>query len=301
MTHTEHQAHRKNVLIAVLLTCVAYAFYNVGDAGVKILRSRLYFSEVLLIANIFNFFFMAAYGWLKEGKKAFRTKKPRMMFLRAVFQQGSLFGFVLAIPHVPLATFYTLIFTSPFWVAILSSYFLKDKLGPRRLGVILFGFAVVFFIFRPGGGMFNVWSLLILLGALAYSCQMVVVRHIGSKESRPFMYMCGSLMNVMLSLPLLGNHYLQPTLYEWGLFVMIATMGCIAALCISYAFQTAPSASVVAPYHYTQIIWGAILGYWIFNEAPSVEIMVGSVLIILAGIYLIHSETRKAALRPAEA
>ncbi|MFH1159144.1 MAG: DMT family transporter [Pseudomonadota bacterium] len=301
MTHAGHQAHRKNVVIAVLLTCVGYGLYNIGDAGFKIVTSRLYFAEVMLIANVFNIFFMATYGWLKEGKKAFRTKKPGMMFLRAAISQVIMICNVLAFPHLSLTTFYTLVFTSPFWVAVLSSYFLKDKLGPRRLGVILFGLTVVFFIFRPGGGIFNVWSLLILLGAFANACQMVVIRHIGSGESRPFMLLCGSAMSIPIAWSLLGNHYMPPTSFEWGLFVMMATVGCTAALCIAYAYQSAPSASVVAPYHYTQIVWGAILGYWIFNEVPSVEIMVGAVLIILAGIYLIHSETRKAALRPAEA
>ena len=298
MTSTEYQDYRKNVIIAVLLTCVGYAFYNIGDAGLKIVRSRLYFAQVMLIASILGFFFMATYGWLSEGKKAFRTKKPKLMFLRAVIHLSAMLCMVIAFPHVQLTTFYTLIFTSPFWVAILSSYFLKDALGVRCLLVILFGFVVVLFIFRPSGDTFNIWSLLILLGAFAYAANMVMIRHIGAEESRPFMLMSGAVLNVVVAYFFLGDHYIPPTPYEWGLFFMMSTVGCIASLCISYAYQTAPSASVVAPYHYTQMIWGAILGYWMFNEVPSMEIIVGSMLIIIAGIYLIRSETRKIALKP---
>ncbi|MCK4945204.1 MAG: DMT family transporter [Alphaproteobacteria bacterium] len=297
MTSTEHQSYRENVIIAVLLTCVGLAFYSIGDAGLKIIRARLNFVQVILIVNIFNIFFMIAYGWLSEGKKAFCTKKPKLMFLRAVINQVGMICSVIAFPHMHLTTFYTLIFTSPFWVAILSSYFLKDALGVRRLLVILFGFAVVLFIFRPGGGIFNIWSFLILLAAFFNGCQLVVIRHIGTEESRPFMIMSGSVMSIVVTYPFLGDNYIPPTLYEWGLFLMMAVMGCIALLCISYAIQMAPSASIVAPYHYTQMIWGVLLGYWIFNEVPSMEIIVGSILIILAGIYLIRSETRDAVLK----
>ena len=297
MTYAEHQAYRKNVIIAILLSCIGYGLYNIGDAGLKIVRVRLHFAQVMLIASVFNVFFMVVYGWLREGKKAFRTKKPRIIFFRAVLNQIGMVSSVIAFPHMPLTTFYTLVFTSPFWVAILSSYFLKDKLGARRLGVILFGFSVVLFIFRPGGDTFNIWSLLILVAAFTHACQMVLIRHLGTGESLSFMYMSGAVMSVFVAFFLLGNNYIPPTPYEWGIFLMMAVMGCTACLCIGYAYQSVPSASIIAPYHYTQMIWGAILGYWIFNEVPSNEIIIGAALIILVGIYLIHSETRRAELK----
>ena len=255
----------------------------------------------MFILSCMVIFFMSAYGGINEGKKAFRTKKLKAMLARAFLSQITSICNILAFPHVQLTTFYTLVFTAPLWVGLLSSCFLNDRLDSRRLGVILFGFLVILFIFRPGGELLNVWSLLVLLSALAYACQMVLVRHIGSGESRPFMFMCGAVMSIAIALPFIGSHYLPPTPYEWGLFLMMGVTGSIGLLCISYAFQEAPSASVVAPYHYTQIIWGAVLGYGLFGEKPGVEVMVGAALIILAGLYLIRHETKQAALRPVEA
>jgi S-adenosylmethionine uptake transporter len=301
MTTAKHHAARKNVILSILMVCAGYGLFNLGDAGLKMLAGKFHFSQIMLTLSVMVLSFMVAYGWHKEGKKAFSTKKPKLMFFRAFLSQITGICNIFAFPHVHLTTFYTLVFTAPLWVALLSSYFLKDRIDSRRLGVILFGFAVILFIFRPGGELMNIWSFLVLLSALAYACQMVLVRHIGSGESRPFMYMYGSLMSMAISLPFIFTHYLPPTPYEWGLFLMMAVTGSIGLLCISYAFQEAPSASVVAPYHYTQIIWGALLGYYIFNEKPGVEVMIGAVLIILAGLYLIHRETRQAALKPVEA
>lgn len=302
MTPTDHHlAYRKNIIIAVLLTCIGYGFYNIGDAALKTMASRFHFSQIIFINSSFIILFMAVYGWIKEGKKAFRTKKPGWLLARGTIAQVTALTNIYALPHIHLTTFYTLVFTAPLWVALLASYFLKDKLGKRRLGVILFGFCVILFIFRPGGGMLNIWSLLVLLGTFAYSCQMVMIRHIGSGESRPFMFLCGSVIAVLLAFPFLFTHYVTPTPYEWGLFLMMAITGSIGLLCISYAIQSVPSSSIVTPYHYTQIVWGALLGYYLFHEVPSLETMGGAVLIILSGLYLVYHETRRSAsLAPVE-
>lgn len=291
------QAYRQNIIISVLLTCVGYAFYNIGDAALKIVSSKFHISQLMLMSPCVILPFMATYGWLKDGKKAFTTKKPGLMFIRAALSQVTTVCNIFAFAHVPLTTFYTLVFTAPFWVALLSVHFLKDKLDMRRLGVILFGFMTIFFIFRPGGEMFNIWSFLVLLGAFFYSCQMILIRHIGSGESRSFMFMCGSVMSIVLALPFVGSHFVMPTAYEWGLFLMIGLTNSIGLLSVSYAFQSAPSASLVAPYHYTQIIWGTLLGYFLFNEIPGMETMVGAGLIIMAGLYLIFHETRQSNLK----
>ena len=305
MTPAGRHAHHKRVLLPILMTCAGYACYNLSDAGLKQLvsptGSNLYFAQVMLISGAAIIFFMGIYGWFKDGKRAFRTKKPGLMFLRAMMATASTLCNLFAFPHISLTTFYTLVFTSPFWVALISAYFFKDKLDRRRVGVILFGFCVVLFIFRPGGSLFDGWAALILASSFVYSWQLMTIRHIGSGESRSFMFICGSLMNVLVALPFIGGHYAALTLHEWSLFVGIGFVNSVGLLCIGYAFQEAPSASVVAPYHYTQIIWGALLGYYIFHEIPKMETMVGAALIILAGLYLIHHETRQKALKPPEA
>jgi drug/metabolite transporter (DMT)-like permease len=160
---------------------------------------------------------------------------------------------------------------------------------------------VILFVFRPGGDLFNGWALLPLLSAFAYSWQLLVIRKIGSGESRSFMYLCGFVMNMLIALPLLGDHYVPLVVGQWGLIICLGAINAMGLMCIGYAFQEAPSASTVAPYHYTQIVWGALLGYFIFSEVPHVEVIIGGALLILAGLYLLRHETRQSALKPPEA
>ena len=290
----------RSAFLPILLTCAGYACYNIGDVTLKLLLQKLHASQVMVVSGCVLIVFMAAYGALKEGKKAFRTNKPKAVLAHAVLYLGSVVANVLAFPHLQLTTFYTLVFTSPFMVALLSHYWLKDKMDKRAMAVILFGFCVILYIFRPGGGLLNVWALLILFSSFLYSCRMILVRQIGSGESRSFLFITSAVVSVVVGVAFLGDHYVPLDLTQWGLFLLTGFVSCTGLLCLGYAFQEAPSASVIAPYHYTQIIWGGLLGYYFFGDVPDTRTMVGAALLIAAGLYLIRHEMRKAAVKPPE-
>ena len=294
MTVDERRAHNKSTIIAILLTCIAYGYFNIGDAAIKVLSQKFHISQIMFINSVMVIAFMVTYGAIIEGRKAFRVFNPKWMALRATFALGVAAANLSALPHVRLTTFYTLIFTSPFWIAILSAIFLGERLEKKRFAVIIFGFFVILYILRPGGAVFNIWAFLVLLSAFMYSCSMVIMRHMGSRESRVMIICSGSLFSALASAPFLPAHYVAPTLFDWGLFGMISLIGAIGVMCIAYAFQNAPSVSVIAPFHYTQMIWGALLGYYLFGEIPDMPTMIGAGLLILGGLYLIYLETRSA-------
>jgi len=294
VTPADH--HRVRIIIPILLACAGYAFFNIGDSAIKMVAASMSVAQVFFLSSASVLFCAGVYGALIEGKKAFQTRKPKLMLVRAVLSQINSLLNIIALPHIPLTTFYTLIFTSPLWVALLSSHFLGDKLEKKRIGVIFFGFLVVVFVFRPDGGAFNIWSLLVLVSALIYSIQLILMRHIGPSESRPFMLGSSSLLSILLSAPfVMLDGFIMPTPYEWGLFAIMGVTGTIGLLCIIHAFQAAPSAALIAPYHYTQILWGALIGYFIFQEVPTISVVVGAFLITLSGLYLLYSERKKGA------
>lgn len=288
-----HDDSRKKTLIAIALTCVAYGYFNIGDAALKMLAGKFHFSQIIVTNCLIIIACMVVSGWVREGKKAFVMHKPGLVLLRAALSCAVGILNILAMPHIKLTTFYTLVFTSPFWVALLATVFLKEKMEGNRLAVILAGFATVMFVFRPGGGLFNVWAVLVLVGAFFYSCSLIVMRRLGPKESRTMIITMGSVVSIAAVLPFLPFHIIQPTPYEWGLFFMMGTLGAISVTCIAYAYQNAPSAAVVAPYHYTQMIWGALLGYYLFEEIPDDNTILGAAIIIAAGLYLLVTEARR--------
>lgn len=275
-----------------MLTVFGYACFNIGDAAVKLLAVKFSGPQIMVVNGLMVAGCMLLYGALREGRTAFRIRNPKWVAMRAIFAVGTGLSNVLALPHVSLTVFYTLVFTSPFWVAILSALFLGEKLETRRLAVILSGFAVIAWILRPGSDIFNIWSFLVLASAFIYSCSIVTMRYLGTRESRVMIISTGSLLGVTVMLPFAIDQWQWLNWVDAAQFAALGITGAVGIACVAYAFQTAPSAAVIAPFHYTQMIWGAALGYMLFNELPELQTMAGAALLIAGGLLLIWLEAR---------
>jgi drug/metabolite transporter (DMT)-like permease len=83
-----------------------------------------------------------------------------------------------------------------------------------------------------------------------------------------------------------------PLLPDWDVVFALAFLG-LANGCAHFlfarAFAIAP-VSVLAPYEYTTLLWGGLLGFAIWAEVPSWTTLGGAVLVITAGLYNLHRE-----------
>ena len=55
------------------------------------------------------------------------------------------------------------------------------------------------------------------------------------------------------------------------------------------AYRHAP-VSVLAPFDYSALIWGALLGWLIWRELPGAEIWIGAAIVSAAGVYIARRE-----------
>jgi hypothetical protein len=60
------------------------------------------------------------------------------------------------------------------------------------------------------------------------------------------------------------------------------------------------SASLVAPFDYTSMIWALVLGYAMFGETPTSAIVLGSAIIAAAGLFVIWRERQLGMMRRRE-
>jgi len=284
---------RRQTIVAIAATAAAYLLFSIGDACTKFVAQKFHFSQIVFTNCTVIITFMVIYGAMWRGRAAFAVRNMKWVLIRAALSVVVGILNILSLPHITLTTFYTLVFTSPFWVAILSSFFLREKMEKEKIIVILLCFCVILFMFRPGSGMFNIWSFCVLGGAFLYSASMIVMRYLGPHESRTMIIISGSVLSILAILPFLPFHFIMPSLKDLGVFLVMGSVSAVGIMCVAFGFQTAPSASTVAPYHYSQMIWGALLGYFLFEEVPEKSTMMGASVIIGAGLYLIWRETRR--------
>jgi drug/metabolite transporter (DMT)-like permease len=83
------------------------------------------------------------------------------------------------------------------------------------------------------------------------------------------------------------------------LFVGIGIMGLVGHLLFIKAFQVA-SASAIAPFTYTQLVWSTLAGWLVFGSFPDGWTLSGIVVIAGSGVVLTWYERWRASLPPAE-
>jgi drug/metabolite transporter (DMT)-like permease len=56
------------------------------------------------------------------------------------------------------------------------------------------------------------------------------------------------------------------------------------------ALHLAP-ASAVAPFFYLSLVWASILGFAIWGDVPTISLVIGSVVVVASGLFLLWRES----------
>lgn len=174
---------------------------------------------------------------------------------------------------------------SPFFAIVFSIFLLKEK--PKFAQII--GVAVAFvgslFIIKPGFDNPQVLPAVAgLLGGMGAGIAYTFVRRLGQKQenSRRIVFFF-SAFSCLLCLPFLIIEYQHMSGLQLLYLILAGTFACVGQLGITKAYICAP-AREISVYDYTQVIFAAVLGFFIFGDIPDWLSVLGYVLIIGAGV-----------------
>ena len=220
-----------------------------------------------------------------------RTQYPLLHLARCICQFGATALFFTSLSYIGLAEATALTDLNPVLITLGAALFLGEKLGPRRMLGVLAAMAGAMIIIRPGFGVFTAAALLPIGAAICYTGNALLTRFIGSQEPVWTSMIYGAVFGcVVLS-------FWQPFVWQpimsgdYGLFGLMGLLGTAAQLCLIRSFSMS-EASVVAPFAYLGIIFAAIWGAVLYAEYPDRWSVIGALVIIAAGLYVWHRETR---------
>jgi drug/metabolite transporter (DMT)-like permease len=137
------------------------------------------------------------------------------------------------------------------------------------------------------------WAALLSVCAMvSYAFYSLLTRRMHQTESPEAMMMIGGLVGAFALLPLAPSAIASVEGWLWILALMTGAFGVIGHSALVSAHKIA-SASVLAPFAYTQMIWMILWGYLIFGDVPDGWTLVGTAVIASAGLYILHRERVK--------
>jgi drug/metabolite transporter (DMT)-like permease len=218
------------------------------------------------------------------------TKRPWIQAVRSALLFGSTAFNFIALQYLQLDQTVSIMFATPFLVAVLGGPFLGEWIGPRRWAAVIVGFIGVIVVTRPWSGSMH-WSMLLSLsGAVFYSVYNLQTRVLAEHDSPATTSIYSVAFGAIVASALVPAVWTTPT-SVWVIIGMVAmgAFGAIGHWLLIVAHGFAP-AGVLAPFIYTQIIWMVASGALFFGQVPAPNTLAGAGIVIASGLYLLYRE-----------
>jgi S-adenosylmethionine uptake transporter len=279
----------KNLVVAGVLLMLGGDFlFALNDAMGKWLVASFSVGQVVLIRSIGAFIILGPMIARQGTAKLFRMERLDLQILRVVVTTLDTALFYAAVVYLPLADVMSFYMAGPIYVAALSHFLLGEKVGWRRWAAILIGFCGVIIMLRPSSAALSLSSIFALVGSLSFALAIILSRQLrGTSDTSLVTWQ--TLGSLVVGGALTLGSWQTPSALDFSAMMLLGIISCGAHLMITRALKLAP-ASTLAPLHYTLLLWAVVFGLVFFNDVPSSRILVGSAIIVLAGLFIFHRQ-----------
>ena len=269
--------------------------FTFGDLFVKLASERLPSGQVMIALG----------GGCAVVFIILLKRAGQPLMLRAFFEpsvllrnSGEVLGAVcmfIALAFSPLSTVTAIIQTLPLLLTLSAALFLGEKVGIHRIAAVVIGFVGVLIVIRPGMSDFDQYSLITLLAVVG-----MAMRDIGASLTRPGIsslqlsfYSALTLLLTGSVMSLLSGGLKVPDLTASAHLVGLVVAASFGLIMVTQSVRIA-EISVVSPFRYVRLPYGMALGMLVLGETVDAYTIVGSLITLLAGIYIWVRENRVA-------
>jgi len=284
--------YRQNLLLGALFILLAEWFFASMGAAVKLVTAELPSEMAVFMRNLVGLMLMTPLVW-RQGLDGLKTSIFPIHLLRSLAGVSAMYCFFYALSQLHLADGLLLKMTAPLFMPLIAWLWLGEGLRRTILVALAIGFFGVVLVLNPEGE-FNRVALVGLLGGLLASLAKVSLRRLGRSEPSVRVVFYFALLSTLISCVPMFWVWRTPDAAQWGLFALVGLMGTLGQLFLTRGYAIA-KASVVSPFTYASVIFGAVYGYLFWGETLTLQFVVGALLIALAGILALRGRARTAA------
>jgi drug/metabolite transporter (DMT)-like permease len=267
---------------------VATMLFVALDTTGKYLTQLYPVQQVIWARFTFHFIFALTLA-LALRDVPLRSKRPALQITRSLLMLAANGLFLFAVRSMPLVEVTSILFVGPLIVTALSVPLLGEHVGARRWTAVLVGFAGAMIIIQPGSDALTSVAVLPLLGAFSFALYQVATRVLNHVDAPLTTLVYTAVGGTVISSIAVPWYWSAPDALGWGLFATVGVLGALGQLALIKAIRAAPL-PVVAPFNYLTLVWATIAGFLVFGDLPGPSTLVGAIVIVGSGLYVVHRE-----------
>src|SRR5690606_33847816 len=195
----------------------------------------------------------------------------------------------------------TINYATPLFVVIFSAVFLREKIRLFRWSAVVVGLMGVVIIMWPrltflSGDMSTLGpqaegALAAFVACMVSATAMLTVRDLVRTEGSATIVIYFSLVCTVIGLATLPFGWVALSLEEALILALAGIAGGVGQILLTESYRHA-ELTTIAPFEYSSMLLSIVIGFVVFSEIPTIEMLVGGTIVTAAGIFIIYREHR---------
>ena len=287
----------RGISLKVISVCIFVAMASLLKATGDIPAGQLvFFRSLFAIVPVVIYL-----AWQRQLTAGLRTANLPGHVLRGLTGVASMGLGFYALTKLPLPESIALGYASPLLIVVFSAVLLKEHVHLFRWSAVMVGLIGVGIMLWPRLTVFSgqgsigheetLGAIAALGGAVGSAFAMLQVRKLVHTERTETIVLYFFITASVLALASSPFGWVMPTTQQAVFLVLAGFAGGIAQILMTASYRFADM-SVIAPFEYTSLLLGLIVGYLAFGDIPTVMMLIGAAIVIASGIFVILREHR---------
>ena len=279
-----------NSLIGTLLLISTYLFFSIMELTAKELGQSFnpfqvvfarYSSQLILLLIIFN----------KKTGEHLKSEFPLLQVLRGALLLITTCFMFSGLAYLPFAENIAIYMIGPVITTILAFFILKEKITLTQIIIVIVGLIGAIIISKPNSNVFNYAVIFPFLAATCFAFFTIFTKFLNTSDSNQTTLLFTAFSGSVLSFPFIFFYWETPNFYQLALMFCLGSLATIGHFFFIEALKVI-NASFAAPFVYLTVLLEAFWGFFIYDEIPDDNTILGAFLIILAGIIITRIKTK---------
>lgn len=281
---------------------------KVASVGVFVIMSTLLKAaegvpagQLVFFRSFFAIFPIAlVLAWRRELVDGLKTADPFGHVLRGIIGVSAMGLGFFGLTRLPLPESVSITYATPLAVVVLSALIIKENVRLYRWSAVLIGLAGVLIIMWPrltvfsggqAGGGEMIGAIAAFCGAVCAAFAQLQVRRLVKTENTATIVIYFSVTSSVIALVTLPFGWVWPTPQQAALLIGAGFAGGIGQILLTSSYRHA-DLSIIAPFEYSSMILSIAIGYLVFGDVPTPQMLLGGLIVVGSGIFIIYRERR---------
>ena len=209
--------------------------------------------------------------------------RPLIQTVRGVLMALGNIAFIFGVQQLDYANAIAILYVYPFIMVFLAPFVLGEKVGITGWIGVIGGFGGVVMVMRPNVTGLDYHALFVFVSGAMIAIQMLLNRLLGARSNPMVAALWGSMVAAIILTPFVPFFWSALTTTEVAILALLAVTASVSQTLMILGMGRA-AAGDVAPFTYTEIVSGIVLGFLMFGTLPDALAFMGMALIVISGI-----------------